>query len=69
MCQEDVMSVTQDTEPSQRATCCLFRGLRGFLFVPCWLSVEVLVWLWGDCCLTVGVAVGVITIVKLGLVL
>lgn len=32
MCQEDIVAVTRDTEPIQRAACHLFR-LGGFMFV------------------------------------
>lgn len=46
----------------------LFRGLGASHLFPCWLSVEVLALAWGDCCLTVEVAVCVMTIIKLGLV-
>lgn len=42
MCQEDIVAVTRDTEPIQRAACHLFRLGVSCLFL-CWLSVEVLV--------------------------
>lgn len=49
--------VCHEIQLTQRAACLLFRGLGVSCLFPCWLSVEVLVWLWGDCCLTVEVAV------------
>lgn len=49
--------VCHEIQLTQRAACLLCRGLGVSCLFPCWLSVEVLVWLWGGCCLTVEVAV------------
>lgn len=57
--------VCHEIQLTQRAACHLFRSLGVSCLFPCQLSVEVWFWLWGDCCLTVEVAVCVITIIKL----